>query len=162
MKIHTPIPSYAKSLLEASSYNKDEHHLIYSYFRMIDAQKYPYKNLREINFFNEGKVALAFSCMQESNLFSISEFQKIIDYYIYTIRNLDIEILELIEAEEVGFDDGDISMRMIHCLVYYFKFYVRNKKKPWSKRDVANEVFVENNLTAKEWNINETRNTGRY
>jgi hypothetical protein len=47
-------------------------------------------------------------------------------------------------------------------LVRHFRLFVINKKKPWSKKDVANEVFIENKLTAKEWDINETRNTGRY
>jgi hypothetical protein len=67
------------------------------------------------------------------------------------VRNVDLERI------------GQAFYWEIVCsLVYYFRIFVINRKKPWSKKDVANEVFVEHNLTAKEWVVNEVRNEGRY
>ena len=151
MKINKPTPSFVESMMGLASRSEDRDYLVYSYFKIIDAQKYPYKNLREVEFYNENKHALGYSCMQESSLLSIPEFQELLRYYIYMVRNVDLERI------------GQAFYWEIVCsLVYYFRIFVINRKKPWSKKDVANEVFVEHNLTAKEWVVNEVRNEGRY
>jgi|TARA_R110000851_G_scaffold112921_3_gene237303 hypothetical protein len=155
MKINKPTTSRAESKVRFNPRSEEGQRLIRSYFKIIDAQKYPYKNLREVEFYNENKRKLANSCIQDISLFSISEFQELLDYYIYIIRNVDLERIG-------GYSYWSFAMDAVYSLVRYFRLFVINRKKPWSRKDVANELFVELNLTAKEWVVNRTRNEGRY
>mgnify|MGYP003635721104 CR=1 FL=1 len=151
MKINKPTPSYAESNMRITSQPEDRCCLIYSYFKIIDAQKYPYKNLREVEFYNKHKKCLGGYFVEEDFLLSIPEFQELLDYYIYMVRNVDFERI------------GEVFYwSFISSLVRHFKIFVINKKKPWSKKDVANEVFIIHSLTAKEWVVNRNRNEGRY
>lgn len=150
-----------KSLFTDSDGDQNRRLTVESYYKMAMDIKYPYKDAERSYYFMTTKGSLAVSCMQEPVLFSLSQFREIIDYYIFFIKNVsDESLIKLGSSHRVVGEDS--SMNSVHCMVYYYRFYVKDKKKPWSKKDVMNEVCVENNLTAKEWDINETRNMGRF
>jgi len=132
---------------------------IKSYMQALYCYKSGLKGKRKM-FFDFQIVGLisVFASSKFNRKVSQEEIFRFFDYFVYFINSLTLEDL----SNLLRYDLQDQRKQILRILVYYYSQYVLGKKKIWSRRDVINEVFIESNLTPTQWDLNETRNTGRY
>lgn len=119
-------------------------------------QTKPFLKGRRLELYHSKYMIVINSISFNIRSLNYTEAMHVMKTYVYFIDCLDQKSLDQI------MDNPDDTSYWVHSFAYYMKHYVVGRKKPWTMRDVVNEVFIEDQLTSRKWDVHGMRNTGRY